>query len=92
MFEAKHTEKPRIEFDRINHQQERDLMAHHNLGAITFVLMSFSGKEFYRVPFGEWLRLKDTIGKKSLNQKDLEPYKIKQRGRVILFLDGLLEE
>lgn len=92
IFEAKHTESPRIEFNRIGSQQELDLEAHHKLGAITFVLLSFSAKDFYRVPYSEWISLKESIGKKSLNQTDLEPYRIINQGRLIPFLDGLLEE
>lgn len=92
MFEAKHTEKPRIEFDRISSQQEMDLQEHLDLGAITFILLSFNAKDFYRVEYSEWLRLKKTIGKKSLNQDELEPYRIINEGRIIPFLSGVVEE
>lgn len=92
VFEAKHCEGPRIEFKRLSDQQENDLIAHHKLGAIAFVIISFKAQDFYRIMITDWINLKESIGKLSLNQEDLEPYRIKNQGVFIPFLDGVLDK
>lgn len=76
VFEAKHTEGTNIPFKRIIEEQERDLRLHDHLGALSFVLLSFNMKNFYAVPYKDWMQMKETSGKKSVNQQDLEDYQI----------------
>lgn len=86
VFEAKHTQATNIPFDQISTQQEMDLSKHNELGAEVFILVSFAAKNFYKIPYQSWVHLKNTINKKSLNEKDLESYRIENHGRVIKFL------
>lgn len=85
VFEAKHTERTNMPFDRINVEQERDLRIHDHLGAISFVLISFNMKNFYAVPFQEWMQLKESSGKKSVNQTDLVDYQISTEKGILNF-------
>lgn len=91
VFEAKHSQAPRIEFKRLSPQQEQDLLAHHKLGAYAFVLVSFKAQDFYRVSITDWIQLRKSIGKQSLNQADLEPFRVKNQGVFIRFLDDYLK-
>lgn len=86
VFEAKHTQNTNIAFDRVSTQQEMDLSKHLKLGAEVFILVSFAAKNFYKIPYDSWLMLKKTIGKKSLNELDLTPYRVSNDGRIIKFL------
>lgn len=87
VFEAKHTNNTNIKFNRIELHQESELDKHTELGAATFILVSFSTKHFYKVPWLEWLNLKETIGKKSVNEKDLKEYEVEVSEGIVKFLD-----
>lgn len=92
VFEAKHTNTTNIPFDRISIQQEKELDIHEKLGAITFVLITFSFKTFYSVPWKDWKQLKESIGKKSVNEKDLGRYEIQEVNGLVNFLATVSEE
>lgn len=87
VFEAKHTDGTNIPFSRINEEQERDLRLHDHLGAISFVLISFGMKHFYAVPFHEWMQLKESSGKKSVNQTDLVDFQISTEKGILNFME-----
>lgn len=76
-FEAKHTNNERIEQKRVTPEQTDALNKHESLGALCFVLVSFSFTRFYRVPWNIWLNMKKHFNKVSVTPKDLEPYSIK---------------
>lgn len=86
MIEAKHTDSTRMPFERIARHQATDLDSVTNLGGLALVLLSFSLKNFYCIEWTEWLKLKETTGKKSVNQKDLAPYEVDYKNGVIQFL------
>lgn len=88
VFEAKHTDGTNIPFDRINDAQERDLSYHEHLGAETFVLISFGMKHFYAVPWTVWKELKESSGKKSVNQRDLVEFEISTRNGFLELVKG----
>lgn len=88
MFEAKHTESTNIRFDRVAPHQERDLENTYKLGGLSLVLISFKFKNFYAVEWQEWMSLKKTTGKKSVNEKDLEPYKLDTINGYLHFIDS----
>lgn len=87
MFEAKHTEATNLPFNRILPQQERDLENTTKLGGLALVIISFNLRNFYSIEWTEWKRLKETIGKKSVNEKDLEAYKIEFKNGYLQFLN-----
>ena len=87
VFEAKHTDTDRISSNRLTREQQRSLSEHYALGALTFVLVSFELQAFYRVPWTLWRDMKTLYGRKYLTRADLEKYRLKQSGGVILLLD-----
>ena len=91
-FEAKHTEADKIEASRLTLEQVEDLEAHHKLGALTFVIVSFGLEKFYRIPWETWRDMKKLYGRKHLKQAELEPFRIKYVAGVLKLLDGLISE
>lgn len=87
VLEAKHTNITNIEFKRISLNQENELNIHEELGAQCLVIIAFRMKDFYVIPWSIWKTLKTTVGKKSLNQKDLENYKIELKRGLLDFLN-----
>jgi recombination protein U len=88
-FEAKHTDSDRIEQRRLTDEQADDLEAHHRLGALAFVLVSFSLCDFYRVPWPVWRDMAETYGRKYIKQIELEPYEVPAVAGYIKLLDGI---
>ena len=88
-FEAKHTDDDRIEQRRLTQEQQDDLEAHHKLGAVTFVLVSFSLCDFYRVPWPVWRDMAETYGRKYVKQVELAPYEVPATAGYIKFLHDL---
>ena len=86
VFEAKHTNGTNIEFDRITPTQHKYLAKHDALGARVYIIISFSFKRFFLVPYFNWTGLEEVLNKKSANLQDLKKYEIDlERG----FLDFL---
>ncbi len=88
-FEAKHTDSDRIEQRRVTDEQTKDLEDHYKLGAVTFVLVSFSLCDFYRVPWRVWRDMADNYGRKYIKQVELEPYEVPAAAGYIKLLDGI---
>ena len=78
VFEAKHTEAKLFPFDRISSEQQLELEKHHNRGAKCFVILSFKFKNFYLIDWATWKDMKEHIGKKSVNEKDLQKRNVMQ--------------
>lgn len=91
-FEAKHTDDDRIEQRRLTQEQQDDLEAHHRLGAMTFVLVSFSLCDFYRVPWPVWRDMAETFGRKYVKQVELAPYEVPATAGYIKFLHEIKPE
>lgn len=87
MFEAKHVSgKPSIPFSRLQEHQEKYLIDFEAMGSRSFVLVGFDMQDFYMIPINDYINLKNTIGKKSLNKKDIEAYRIERTARGLRFL------
>ena len=91
-FEAKHTDDDHIEQRRLTAEQADDLEAHHKLGAITFVLVSFGLRAFYRVPWPVWRDMAETYGRKYIRQEELKPYEVPAVAGYIKLLENLPPE
>ncbi|MDN6288869.1 MAG: Holliday junction resolvase RecU [Tetragenococcus koreensis] len=89
VFEAKHTDTSNLPCNRINSAQVRDLNAHSKLGALTYIVISFSMKNFYVVPWKKWQELLKSTGKKSLNQKDLVEFEISTKNGLLNLLEDI---
>lgn len=89
VFEAKHTDSDRIEFDRLTQEQIGALTDHDRLGAAAYVLVSFGLESFYRVPWPVWRDMKTVFGRKYMKEPELEPYRVQRVAGVLKLLDGV---
>lgn len=71
VFEAKHTDTEKMEQSRVSDEQAHCLDRHELLGALCFVVISFSHEKFFRVPWGDWKRMKEMYGRKYIKADDL---------------------
>ena len=85
-FEAKHTDTDRIQQSVVSSEQEKFLDKEEQMGAICFVLVSFGFRDFFRIPWKEWKRMKEKYGRKYLKPEDIEQFRIKFCGQL-KFLD-----
>lgn len=88
-FEAKHTDTKIMPRSRLEEWQIDYLKEHMEMGAITFVLLSFGLERFYRIPFEYWLNMKQIFGKISVSEKDIQKFRIPAVGGKIKFLDNI---
>ena len=92
-FEAKHTASDRLTFDRVLAAQSLRLSCTEALGGVAFVLCSFSGRAFYRVPWAVWKDMKRLFGRKYITPADLVEYRVPFAAPgVLLFLEGVKEK
>ena len=66
------------------------IIALHKLGAVAFVLVSFSLCDFYRVPWPVWRDMAQTYGRKYVKQVELAPYEVPATAGYIKFLHGIV--
>lgn len=89
-FEAKHTDSGKMTQDRVSYAQSLRLASTERFGGVAFVLCSFSGKRFYRVPWAVWFNMKEHFGRKYITPADVEAYRLKFGWPgVLLFLEGV---
>lgn len=86
VFEAKHTDTEKMEQSRVSHEQTKSLDRHERLGALCFVLVSFSHEKFFRVPWGDWKRMKEMYGRRYIKADDLAGCELSISGGFIDFL------
>lgn len=71
-------------------QQAACLRRISRLGGIAFVLCSFNGREFYRIPWPIWEDMKNVFGRKYITPADLAKYRIRVAAPgALLFLEGV---
>lgn len=80
-FEAKSTQKSRIQRNAVTDTQMEWLREQKDFGAITFVAINIQDK-FYSVPFDVWDDMKNIYGKKFLMPEDIAGYEVKYDGAV----------
>lgn len=90
-FEAKHTEKDMIGYERVNDEQNKSLTDFENAGAICFVLVGMQQRRFFMVPWMIWKDMKKIYGRKHMKEADLEFFEIKIKGGYLNFLEGVSE-
>ena len=66
VFEAKHTSKAQIEFERLTQEQQESLEEHDRLGAAAFVVVNIGLDHFFRVPWKVWKDMKKIYGHKHM--------------------------
>lgn len=92
VFEAKHTDADRLLQSVISSEQEKQLDRHLVLGAECFVMVSFGFKHFFKVPWAVFRNMKAKYGRKYITPYDLEEYRVRYIGGVLLFLEEYEEE
>lgn len=89
MFDAKHTNGDRISQSVVTEEQTTDLDLFQKMSAHCYILVGLGMQDFYRVPWETWKAMKEKFGHKYMSREDLEPYRVKEHGPNILFLEGI---
>ena len=89
MFEAKHTDSDRINQNVVTDTQWKNLDIYEKFGAQCYVMVSMGLKKFYRVPWDIWKIMKELFGHKFMTEKELEPYRLREKQCTILILEGV---
>ena len=89
IFEAKHTDKDRIQESAITETQRKNLDGFQKMGAKCFVMVSIGFQEFFRVPWDVFRDMKSRYGRKYMKQEELEPYRLEYSRGTLLFLEGV---
>lgn len=89
MFEAKHTDSDRINQNVVTDTQWQSLDIYEKFGAHCYVMVSLGLKNFYRVPWGVWKRMKGLFGHKFMTEQDLEGFRLQEKQCTILILEGV---
>lgn len=85
VFDAKHTDADRIEYKAVTKEQRERLEMHHNLGAKSFILVSFGLQEFYCIPWYLWRDMKAVYGHQYIRRDELHgtDYQVQTSGTLI---------
>ncbi len=86
VFEAKFTSKDRIQRSAVTPKQSKELDQHEKAGALCFVLVSFSFKKNYLVPWSVFRDCADLFERRYLKPEDLPEYYVPLLGYGIDFL------
>lgn len=70
-FDAKHTSGDRIEKSRLSVEQEESLRFHHQMGAVSFILVGFNMMEFYVIPWSVWNEMEKLFRYKHIKHEEL---------------------
>lgn len=90
VFEAKHTDKDKLERRRLTDKQMASLKKHYELGALAYVIVSFGLQKFYRIPWEIWRDMKKLYGRQYVTQEDICEYEIPACGGLIGLLNGVI--
>lgn len=91
VMEAKHTDHTRIAFDRVSGEQQRQLEAYHNMGAIAVVLVSFGMQHFFCIPWTVWRDMKEHFGRKYIRAEDVPGFHVPVQGGRLDFVSAIYE-
>lgn len=88
VFDAKHTDTDRIKRSVVTEEQEKCLDAHEKMVAKCCVVVSFSFRSFYNIPWIVFKNMKDQFGHRYISRDDerLKKYEIKLVGDRLEFL------
>lgn len=90
IFDAKHTEKERIQQSAVTEMQWRLFDRYEAMGAKCFVVVSVRLESFYRIPWDIWKQMKGKFGHKYMaSGRELENYRVPDRNCTVLFLEGV---
>lgn len=90
IFEAKHTDKDRIQESVITITQRQNFEDFKDMGAHCFVMVSMGFQAFYRVPWSVFGNMKLQFGRKYMTMGELEPYRLIEQNGIVLILEGVI--
>ena len=86
LFEAKFTDKDRLEQSRVGELQTEYMIRHQALGARCYVIAGYGTGAVYKIPWDIWLTMKARFGRKYVTELDLQRYKVATNWNGILIL------
>ncbi|WKY45987.1 Holliday junction resolvase RecU [Eubacteriaceae bacterium ES2] len=86
IFEAKTTDKDRINKDAVKECQFESLDSFWQMGAEVFVLLRFGVENYYRIPWGVWREMEVFYGRKYLKETDIQDCRIEFKNGYLDFL------
>lgn len=86
MFEAKYTDKDRLEQSRVLASQAEYMTRHEALGARCFVLAGYRSGNVYCIPWRVWTTMKERFGRKYVTEADLDEYRVQQSWNGVLLI------
>lgn len=89
LFDAKHTDREKIERSVVTEEQEECFESYMKLGAMCFLVVSLGFEKFYRIPWIVFRDMKKIFGHKYMNASELAPYELKYSNGILRFLDGI---
>lgn len=90
IFDAKHTEKDRIQQNVVTQTQWDMFDRYELMGAKCFVIVSIELEKFFRIPWNIWKKMKELYGHKYMAVgKELGDYQIPWKNCTVLFLEGV---
>lgn len=90
-FEAKYTDRDRMEQSYVTPEQEERLQRAYQYGAYVFVMVAFGLRDIYRIPWDVWSGMKGKYGRKYITPADVMEYRVSYScdGKILL-LEGLV--
>ena len=90
VFESKYTTAGQIGQSAVTDEQAKRFDQHQALGALCFVLVSFSLDSFCAIPWTIWREMKERFGRKYIKCSEAEIIgRVPFTGSRILFLEGV---
>lgn len=86
VFDAKATEKDRIERATVTDEQKKDLDYHFALGADCYVMVTFKLQTYYCVPWYTWSHMREIYGRCYITMDDILEMRVPEKNGIIYFL------
>ena len=88
-FEAKYTDRDRLEQSVVTAAQAERLERAFSYGAHTFVMVAFGIHDVFRIPWAVWRSMKERFGRKYITPADVREYTVLHFNGYLMFLEGL---
>lgn len=89
-FEAKYTDRGRLEQSVVTEAQAERLERAFSYGAHTFVMVAFGIHDVFRIPWAVWRNMKEHFGRKYITPADVRKYTVLHFNGYLMFLEGLV--
>jgi recombination protein U len=89
VFDAKATEKDRIDKAAVTDEQRKDLNYHFALGAECYIVVSIGLRTYFRVPWYTWEHMREVYGRNYITVEELTAMQLPEKNGIIYFLEGV---